>query len=701
MNFALRTTAEMRLADFSIPESTMPEWTAMPVGERYFIAERLGAMREIVSAETVCDACRAVAARHEAKGERGWSFPTLYRLYDAFVKSNGDWRTLKRDYRGRHAGLPEAFAEFFRELLLKSPRRGACRAAHRELIARWMRGESIPGMGDVYEWSARTGRPVPKVWPSNRELPDGMSYRNLSRIKPRNKYAEAVAKRGFAAAHSDEPAMLLRDRSALRPLEVITFDDVRIDNRCLIAAEGLKREIGYPLAVLALDVGTGCDIAHCVKPRSTREDGTTFGIASEEVRCLILNIIETYGLPPYAMHFLIENAAATLSRADELALTQTFGERIKIHRCGLMKDRFLESGFYESGGKPWCKGWIESFFNALQAQLSLADGASGNRYDNNPAALRGAEQYSKWILRLTEGRDDILARLKLPNRRFEEVCDDIVAALNLLRNRKDHSLQGFDTVTEWRRDKTDCVRASAELAKLTDAETASVEIWDRPESPAERMARLCADIKFWRPDVAFYAHLYLLKQETTFAISNGGLTFRAGSLKRHKCEKITDALVFESPPYGTIEKLTGKTVLVYFDDDLSMAHIAHNGVYVCSVRRRKRVNMADEKAILAESGRVHQRRLADRNVIEQLMPERAAKLADMRRHNCAELEAAGLLAGKMRAAADANKRNNASRRRAIESLDISEICEAEATTIVSESEGDDFDPSNPPEEFFK
>ena len=132
--------------------------------------------------------------------------------------------------------------------------------------------------------------------------------------------------------------MLLRDRSKLRFLDMITFDDVRIDNKCLVSMPGMKRQIGYPLGVLALDIATGCDIAHCVKPRIKREaDASTFGIASEDVRYLILNIIETYGLPPYPITFVIENAAATLSRADELAITQTFGDRIRIHRCGLLK----------------------------------------------------------------------------------------------------------------------------------------------------------------------------------------------------------------------------------------------------------------------------------------------------------------------------------------------------------------------------
>ena len=634
-----------------VPHGDMAEWLGMKLEERTLVLERLDAVREILLSGKPNRACAQIAKRKRFEGCRGWSQPTLYRLYSHFVKSGGDWHVLKREYKGPSGGLPEEFVAYFRERLLSSARKTPCRAARRELVHAFRRGDSIPGYGTKYEWAKREGRAIPGITGSDRELPDGWSLRTLQRIKPKSKYILDGARQGVFAAHSSEPAMLLRDKSKLRFMEWVAFDDVRLDKRCLISEPGFKRQIGYPLAVFALDVGTGIDVAHCVKPRLKREeDGTKFGIASEEVKILILNMIETYGLPPYPVNFLIENAAATLSDADELALKQTFGDRIRIHRCGTMRDAFLSNGFYEGGGKPWFKSWIEVFFRPFQEHLAFTDGATGNRYDNTPAQLAKAEQYVRNLLKKCGERDDIVDRLKLPLPRYEEVLDDIERILRVMRNRTDHNLQGFELVTEWRKDKSDTIHKAAELAGYSDVEIASFEIWDRIESPAERAVRLASGTKWWRPDPAYFCHLYALKHVLKFKISNGGITFEAKSLKRHKAEKIMENLVFAAPPHDVIEKYTGVEVLCYFSDDLSCAHLTKDGRHICSLNRVRRIDVRDEKALKKAAGEVHQRRLSDRNVLDELMPQRNAKLAEMREENIGLLKDAGLLGAEMKKA---------------------------------------------------
>lgn len=340
----------------------MDELLSLKLDVRNLVLDRLDALREILLSKSPNKACMEIAYRKEREGAKGWSYKRLYALYSEFSKS-GDWRVLRPNWRGAKAGLPKAFVEYFREQLLSGSRKTPCRAARRQLINAFRRGDSIPGYGTKYEWAAATGRPVPGIMGDDRELPEGWSLGNLQKIKPRNKYILEGARQGVFAAHSSAPAMVLRDRSKLRFMEVIAFDDVRIDKICTIAEKGMKRQFGYPLAVFALDVATGCDIAHIVKPRAKRkEDDSVIGIASEDVKQLTLNIISQRGLPPYPVKFLIENAAATLSEADELALKQTFRDRIIIERCGVLRDTFLQNGFYEGGGKPWFKAWIEAFF---------------------------------------------------------------------------------------------------------------------------------------------------------------------------------------------------------------------------------------------------------------------------------------------------------------------------------------------------
>ena len=651
----------------------MDELLSLKLDVRNLVLDRLDALREILLSKSPNKACMEIAYRKEREGAKGWSYKRLDALYSEFSKS-GDWRVLPPNWRGAKAGLPKAFVEYFREQLLSGSRKTPCRAARRQLINAFRRGDSIPGYGTKYEWAASTGRPVPGMMGDDRELPEGWSLGNLQKIKPRNKYILEGARQGVFAAHSSAPAMLLRDRSKLRFMEVIAFDDVRIDKICTIAEKGMKRQFGYPLAVFALDVATGCDIAHIVKPRAKRkEDDSVIGIASEDVKQLILNIISQRGLPPYPVKFLIENAAATLSEADELALKQTFRERIIIERCGVLRDTFLQNGFYERGGKPWFKAWIEAFFRPFQEQLALTDGSSGNRYDNMPAQTKYAAAYAKNLLKKCGARDDVFEKLIMPYPRFEEICDTIIEALDALRKRTDHRLQGFDTITEWRRDKFDRVHSQAEMAQLSDDELARIEVWDRLESPLERMERLARDIDFWRPDPRLYAHLYQLKQVWKFEIKNGGCTFAAKSLKIHKCERIQENLVFRAPSDDVIENYTGKEMLVYFSDDLSIAHLTYNNTYVCAVERVRRVDLRDENAIKCAAGIVHRRSLEGRAVLTELMPRTEERLANMRAHNDRVLREAGLLSENMRKSENARmesslKRNSMSQDAAFDTL---------------------------------
>lgn len=664
MEGRIRLSRETLALHCELPESERGEFYAMSLEVRNLVLDRLEAMREILLSGRPNRACAEIARRKEAEGLRGWSYKRLYALWAEFSRS-GDWRVLRPGWRGPKSGLPSEFVGYFRELLLSGSRRTPCRAARRQVINAFRRGDSIPGYGTKYEWARDTGRPVPGVVGDDRELPDGWSLGNLQRIRPRNKYVLAGARQGVFAAHSSEPAMLHRDRSKLRFMEVIAFDDVRIDKICMISEKGMKRQFGYPLAVFALDVATGCDIAHVVKPRARRkEDDSLVGIASEDVKQLILNIISQRGLPPYPVKFLIENAAATLSEADELALKQTFRDRIIIERCGVLRDSFLQNGFYEGGGKPWFKAWVEAFFRPFQEQLAFTDGSSGNRYDNMPAQTKYAVGYAKNLLKKCGAREDIADRLLMPYPRFEEVCDTILEALDALRKRTDHNLQGFETVTEWRRDKFDRVHSREELAGLSDGELGSVEIWDRLESPQERMDRLARGGEFWIPDPRQYAHLYALKQVWKFEITNGGCSFPARSLKIHKCERIQESLVFQSPPDEIIEKYTGKKMLVYFSDDLSTAHLTYENRHVWACGRVRRIDLGDGEAIRRAAGEVHRRRLEGRSVITPLMPQKEAKLARMRAHNDAVLKEAGLLAQDIKKAEEAGRARSARRARA-------------------------------------
>lgn len=602
--------------------------------ERALVRERLEAIKSILSSPKRSVEIARIAREKSLAGERGWSEETLDRLLRKFLAKGGDWHVLMRNYKGKSNGVPQELIEHFSERILQSPTGTSAKAAYRELIYDFSRGVSIPGIGTKYEWAERTGRPVPNVYATSGELPDGMSYRNLIRKLPKNQYAKEIISRGIAFAHSSEPDMVLRTRKHLRFLEWIAFDDVRLDNRCIIDNGKGKRVIGYPLSVFALDVATGCDIAHLCLPRMRRDkDGSTFGIASEDVRILVVNIIREYGLPTYPINLCIENSAATLSEADELAIKQTFGDHILIHRCGTLHDRWMKNGFYEKGGKPWSKGWVEVFFRGLQEHLSLITGATGRRYDSIPARVKACEEYLKKVFGEIEGNEDLARKLVSDIPTFDDICDAIMRILDVLQHRTDHQLEGFKYIQKWRKNKFDTLHEIDELKFLSDNELDKIEIIERLESPFERKQRLKNTSNFVHIPACYYAHLYALKVKTIFKIRSGGLFFESKKIKRHKCEKILENLVFDAPSYDIIEKYTGVEVLCYFEDDLSAVHITKDGAYICVLPRKESVNPLDKDAVRERIIEVQQRRLTDRAKVAQITPTADQNLAFMKEEN--------------------------------------------------------------------
>lgn len=641
-------SSAMRTEVCNVPSNQLCDFMALSTKDRDLVRARLNAMRQILSSPKKSATIAKIAHQMANSNERGWSAERLRKLFNKFVKSGYDWRVLKRDYRGPTGGLPQELVDYFTEKVLRSPTGTSAKAAYRELINDFSRGVAIPGIGTKYEWAEATGRPVPSVYATSKELPDGLSYCNIIRYLPKSKYARALISGGVASAHSDEPAMVLRTRKNLRFLEWIAFDDVRLDNRCVFENDAGKKQIGYPLAVFALDVATGCDISHICIPRVNREkDGTTFGIASEDVRILVVNIIREFGLPPYPINLCIENSAATLSAADELAIKQTFGDHILIHRCGTLHDTYLKNGFYESGGKPWSKGWVEVFFRGLQEHLSLIFGATGRRYDNTPAQVKAVEAYLNRIFGLCENNKQIAESLIQVMPRFEDIHASIIRILDILQHRTDHKLEGFRMLQAWRHDKFDVLRPMESLALLEDNELNDVEIIERPESPYERKQFLKNQYALKHIPERCYAHLYALKHIAIFKIRSGGLVFEAKRIKRHRCEKIIDNLVYEAPSYEVIEKFTGTEILFYFSDDLSVVHLTKDGAYICACKRKNRVDPRDAEAMKEEIIAVHQRKLEDRKKVSELTPNLDTELSFMKEENQKLLKNSGLLNKKM------------------------------------------------------
>ena len=134
-----------------IPHNQLGELMKLKTAERNLVLERLDAMREILAAPKRSEAIAKIAHSKILANERGWSFETLDRLVSRFIESGGDWRILRRNYRGKAAEVSRELVDYFSEKVLRSPTGTSAKAAFRELVNDFSRGISIPGIGTKYE----------------------------------------------------------------------------------------------------------------------------------------------------------------------------------------------------------------------------------------------------------------------------------------------------------------------------------------------------------------------------------------------------------------------------------------------------------------------------------------------------------------------------------------------------------------------
>jgi hypothetical protein len=611
-------------ATLAIPSDQIDLYSRLPMRERQRVNTLLAAFAEIAAAEDIVGTTHRVARRLAHLG-RGHSAKRIYSLYRAWQNGGNDWRILVRNWRNASAGLPAEFVRHWVGLVADSPRADSGRAAYDELLRAWFSDESIPGYGRLTTWwplhRAGTAFPRGVGAPRPGDTPEGWSYENLMRQLPKRRATRKLMRQGFHAAHGDL-MQLLRDRTHLRAMELVTFDDVRLDLQAIYDIHG-KPQCCYVNAIFALCVGTGKVIAYGTKPRYTKDDDTHAGLSRAETRHLVCNILERYGLPEHPTHLLLENAAAALTGDDRSALEATFPNRLNIETTGMVRRNLLAGGFTEQGGMPWQKGWIEAYFRGLQARVSLLPGSTGNRYDNDPGDLAGRLTYTRQLLRHAQAHPEHADRLIYPVLQQHELEGLLAEIVERLNYRTRHNLQGFEQLTEYRIDGGPW-QPIASMYSLAPEARLAAEIHQRMESPAERWNRLAASTR-WQ---AIHPSLLmpLAADKKTVRPRNGEV--RLGH------DRYDGRAILE-------EKHEGQQLFAFLSADHDTLHLftpAPALAYIASIHRQTRINPLDTAAINTEAGRVHQSRQADIATAAEYQSRQALELNHMRAHNAATMQ---------------------------------------------------------------
>ena len=269
---------------------------------------------------------------------------------------------------------------------LRNDKRGMREAWETRIIGDLRAGKNVPGLGTWKQLFAKLFpfAQIPASCPFHaHNAPRGLSLSNFRRFKlPES--VRKLAVKGQFAAWPELPEVRV-DLGALNVLQWVVFDDHRIDAYCYVEDGRGGFQVVEMWGVFAMDVATRRVIAFGLRPRINREDGKACGITRDDVKFLMASILARYGMPrDYDLTFIVENAAAAVSREDETMLLRVSGGRIKIKRSGMHGSDALISGFPDRWGNFRGKAWLESWFNPFDIAMGTVKGQMGSDYWAKP-----------------------------------------------------------------------------------------------------------------------------------------------------------------------------------------------------------------------------------------------------------------------------------------------------------------------------
>lgn len=545
-----------------------------------------------------------------------WKLATFRAKFDLWMAQQ-DWVVLVNrakapaSWRDREGGLPEPFLKLCETRFGQFARSDAKRQALLALKRQWRMGRNEHGVEEIvagYEvgWKNRDTQNYPAGW----------SYSNITRQITRRarftKGVRALLHDGESAARQFLPQHL-GSRKNLRFLEKITFDDVRMDWLVFNAATGKAEELWL---LVARDEATAMVLGFVMHPATVDENGKASHLGARQMKELAAYLLETYPLPPYAVHWVVERGTATLAEAVRLALGELFGHRIAVHYTSMIGDRSPVGYKEKKKGNSRGKGSHEAHNRLFHTQASYLAGQTGSSYAIRPADLdaRVAECNEIWQLRqrLPESmRGDV----KFPLTVLQTEARDVIRKFCIEQNfRTEHELEGFDEVLEWWNGTQWQPRETA---------PAGVDFRKRKEMPVERAERLIRSVAKWdrcSPDVirTFLEHT----ERVEYVNAKGEIQIKLDGKTLTFC-------------HGGIPLAPETKVLAYHHpDDPQFLHLTSgDGRILGTWYQRGRSEYLDQEALAKAMRYTHAASEAAKAVATELAAPQLAGLDAMRRHN--------------------------------------------------------------------
>lgn len=410
-------------------------------------------------------------------------------------------------------------------------------AAWRWVLTRLMGGEELEGVGTWralwFDLNPHADEPENCPWNFHRP-PPGWSLASFRRQPAPTDMADALATQGFGKAKSiaSRVSGVNIDWSSLRPMELVAFDDVRLDFSVIVWDNG-RAQIVPVVLLVARDVATRRVLGVAVRPRTVDDDGTMKHIRRRDMQHLAAGVLFTHGLPrDYDVTFLVENSTATFMAEFEDVLGRATQGRVKVDKTGLFSKAVRLGGFFETGGAPNAKAIHESSFRLLHIELANVRGQMGRNYhvkhgEHDPRLMATMKLLRAPNAEALTNREGPPVLLPFPD--IWEAHRELNLALRRIDARTKHDLEGFIETTGFCMSSGDPVfrplhpalyaiqppeirRDIDEFLKLPAGFQNRLLEYGGParkESPAQRWERLVFDTPFVKLSQASLFELFL------------------------------------------------------------------------------------------------------------------------------------------------------------------------------------------------
>ena len=377
----------------------------------------------------------------------------------------------------RSSKLPPVFVLHWRQLVGGMQRR--------KILPVWVglmtslrRGDVMPGYGTDWRgiWTMQhPGEALPSHCPYNLFhqgplacQPEGWSYSNLMLYAPKKDVlagaavgVHAMRKFNMSVPHS---------RVGLRPMMVITMDDVQPDVYCHYRGESEARR---PTGLGVLDIATGKMIGFTLVPSVKRDDGTVSGLQKFWGRYAWANMLcnQEIGIDREAgIVAMLEHGSAGLTDEDVKRINGILGvgpitdapaaqnpfgdgrgvwltvQRSSTSGAPIMKGLFAERG----RGLPNFKAAIESKWNALHNIVASLPGQAGRNWETAPQDTVGWQRKDHELrvickaLATCPQAVEILKEAQTHALHYDQLETAFEAAINALNFRREHDIQEYE-----------------------------------------------------------------------------------------------------------------------------------------------------------------------------------------------------------------------------------------------------------------